>query len=82
MTRRELMREAAEIAAYYGNTTVPVIPEHYCFEHLEHRNVYHVETHGLDCGPYERWHEEWDECRVCGEVIEASDWEARNERSN
>jgi hypothetical protein len=25
-----------------------------------------VETHGLDCGPYEHWHEEWLTCDVCG----------------
>ena len=24
-----------------------------------------VETHGLDCGPYERVHEEWWECPAC-----------------
>ncbi len=24
-----------------------------------------VETHGLDCGPYETWHEEWVTCDLC-----------------
>lgn len=24
-----------------------------------------TETHGLDCGPYEMWHEEWLECHKC-----------------
>ncbi len=31
----------------------------------------HVETHGLDCGPYERWHEEWITCDACGDE---TDW--------
>ena len=26
----------------------------------------HVETHGLDCGPYEHFHDEWYECPACG----------------
>lgn len=26
---------------------------------------HHRETHGLDCGPYEEWNEEWLECREC-----------------
>jgi hypothetical protein len=25
-----------------------------------------TETHGLDCGPYETWHEEWLKCSKCG----------------
>ena len=25
-----------------------------------------TETHGLECGPYERWHDEWYECPACG----------------
>ncbi len=25
-----------------------------------------TETHGLDCGPYETWHEEWVTCNKCG----------------
>ena len=25
-----------------------------------------VETHGLDCGPYERWTETWLTCSKCG----------------
>lgn len=25
-----------------------------------------VETHGLDCGPYERWTETWLTCNECG----------------
>jgi hypothetical protein len=39
--------------------------------------VYHesdyVETHGLDCGPFEHWHEEWWECPTCGERFTIDD---------
>jgi hypothetical protein len=43
------------------------VPDHDCEEHMEHKSADHVETHGLDWGPYERWHEEWWECSICGE---------------
>jgi hypothetical protein len=43
------------------------IPDHDCREHMRHRIESYVETHGLDCGPYERWTEEWWECSICGE---------------
>lgn len=44
--------------------------------------AHHIETHGLDCGPFEHWDEEWYECDACGaeftereldEMAEASD---------
>jgi hypothetical protein len=25
-----------------------------------------IETHGLDCGPYEHFYDEWWECPACG----------------
>ena len=25
-----------------------------------------IETHGLERGPYEHWHDEWYECPECG----------------
>jgi hypothetical protein len=25
-----------------------------------------VETHGLDCGPYEHWTQRWITCNLCG----------------
>ena len=25
-----------------------------------------IETHGLECGPYEHFHDEWWECLACG----------------
>jgi hypothetical protein len=40
--------------------------EHECLAFLVARAQYHVETHGLECGPFERWWEEWWECGVCG----------------
>jgi len=40
---------------------------HNCAEHLVHREGDFVETHGLNCGPYEHFHEEWEECSVCHE---------------
>jgi len=33
---------------------------------LECREGDSVETHGLDSGPYESFHDQWWECRVCG----------------
>jgi len=32
-----------------------------------------IETHGLECGPYERWHDEWWECPACGEELSPED---------
>jgi hypothetical protein len=49
---------------------------HDCLQHLAYRQCESVETHGLECGPYEHWHEEWWECRVCGEKFTARDLEA------
>ena len=46
--------------------TLPMCPN--CGEpaqFTEHSGDF-VETHGLDCGPYERWHEEWLTCNKCG----------------
>lgn len=43
------------------------IPEHDCRAHIRHRYERWVETHGLDCGPYETCTEEWWECSICGE---------------
>lgn len=36
------------------------------------RHAHHVETHGLDCGPYEHFDDEWLECPNCGGK---TDWE-------
>jgi hypothetical protein len=30
-----------------------------------------IETHGLACGPYEHFHDEWYECPACGAVVDA-----------
>ncbi len=40
---------------------------HVCAEHMRYRSSESVETHGLDCGPYENVAEEWWECAICGE---------------
>jgi len=33
-----------------------------------------VETHGLDCGPYERFEQEYIVCLECGGKFDISDW--------
>lgn len=38
-----------------------------CEGRLRYRSTEAVETHGLDCGPFERWTDEWWECSSCGE---------------
>ena len=35
-----------------------------------------VETHGLECGPYERWKECRYECRDCGEYWTPKEFDA------
>jgi hypothetical protein len=35
-----------------------------------------VETHGLGCGPYERFHDEWWECPACGARFTQKELEA------
>lgn len=43
------------------------IEEHDCREHMRRHRGTFTETHGLECGPYEQWTEEWRECSICGE---------------
>lgn len=38
-----------------------------------------VETHGLDCGPYETFNEEFVVCRECGGRYDLQDWDATQE---
>ena len=33
---------------------------------LRFRSADYAESHGLECGPYERFHDEWYECPACG----------------
>ena len=50
--------------------TDPVVKDcvdHDCLDHLLYREHEWVETHGLDCGPYEHCWQEWWECAICGE---------------
>lgn len=35
-----------------------------------------VETHGLDCGPYERFEDEYVVCRECGGQFDIRDWDS------
>jgi hypothetical protein len=35
-----------------------------------------VETHGLDCGPYETFNEEFIVCRECGGRYDVCEWDA------
>jgi hypothetical protein len=46
---------------------------HYCIDHLEHHREQMTETHGLDCGPYETWTDEWDSCKICGDRFDDFD---------
>jgi hypothetical protein len=34
-----------------------------------------VETHGLDCGPFERFDEEFIACLACGGRFDPTDWD-------
>ena len=47
----------------------------------EFRFVTSVETHGLDCGPYETFNEEFIVCRVCGGRFDLRDWDGAPEES-
>lgn len=38
-----------------------------------------VETHGLDCGPYERFNEEFIVCGGCGGRFDVRDWDCTPE---
>ena len=38
-----------------------------------------VETHGLDCGPYERFDEEFIVCGACGGRFDVCDWDCTPE---
>ena len=47
----------------------------------EYRIASSVETHGLDCGPYERFEQEYIVCRECGERCDVRDWDTASEVS-
>lgn len=34
-----------------------------------------IETHGLDCGPFEKFDQEFILCRNCGGKFDVSDWD-------
>ena len=39
------------------------------------RGVTLVETHGLECGPYETFYEEFVVCSDCGSHVDFADWD-------
>jgi hypothetical protein len=45
----------------------------------EFRSTDSVETHGLDCGPYEYFHEEYVICLGCDECFDVAEWSAAAE---
>ena len=63
----------AACAMRLHNRSMPTTTFHHCINHLTHKTSHVVERHGLDCGPYEEWDEEWDECKVCGEQFDEVD---------
>jgi hypothetical protein len=55
---------------------------HDCLEHLKYREREWVETHGLDCGPYERCWEAWWQCVICGAQFTSRELDAIYEELN
>lgn len=47
----------------------------------EFRIATFIETHGLDCGPFERLDQEFILCRNCGGKFDLSDWDDTPELS-
>jgi hypothetical protein len=45
----------------------------------EFRFATSIETHGLDCGPFERFDEEFIVCGGCGGKFDPRDWEETEE---
>jgi uncharacterized protein with PIN domain len=39
------------------------------------READNTETHGMECGPYEHWHDEWWECPECKATFTAEEME-------
>jgi len=55
---------------------------HDCRDHLEFRAGDSVETHGLDSGPYEHFHDEWMVCTECGATFTTEEAEQLLESAN
>ena len=47
----------------------------------EFRVATSIETHGLDCGPFERFDEEFIVCQECGGRFDISDWDSTSDVS-
>jgi uncharacterized CHY-type Zn-finger protein len=44
-----------------------------------YRCITSIETHGLDCGPYEAFTDEFIECGECGGRFDLREWDAAPE---
>jgi len=42
----------------------------------EFKHAISIETHGLGCGPFERFEDEYIVCRECGGQFDVSDWDS------
>ena len=45
----------------------------------EFRVATFIETHGLDCGPFERFDQEFILCGECGSKFDVSDWDTTSD---
>jgi len=48
----------------------------------EYRIASSVETHGLDCGPFERFEQEFIVCQECGGRFDFQEWDSAQELSS
>jgi hypothetical protein len=48
----------------------------------EYRISSSVETHGLDCGPFERFEQEFIVCRECDGRFDFQEWDSAQELSS
>ena len=73
---RTKLQEQFDETAY--QMSLPLCPN--CGQHAEftEHTADHVETHGLDCGPYERWTETWLRCSNCGAETDDRELEPTN----
>ena len=72
----------ADIEARFGGEDEdfrPLCPN--CGKHADFRTVrkQFTETHGLDCGPYETWTDEWLVCSECGAETDEDEVEKMQE---
>jgi len=68
MTLKELAAQPAP-----GQWMLDLCPNCGARAHFTEHHAHHVETHGLDCGPYEEYDEEWLTCGACGATTDAKE---------